>query len=178
MKRTLFLMLYYGVFRYLPESDCRIFGGVSKRLRGWACRHIFAHCGRNVDVNRKAYFGRGDKIQLGNNSGLGVNCFILNGSVIGDDVMIGPNCYAFALNHRHDRTDIPMNQQGFTPKRPIVIGNDVWIGRNVMIMPGVHISDGSIIAAGCVLTKSFPPYSIVGGVPGRVIKSRMSRSDE
>ena len=172
MKHIPFLVLYYGIFRYLPESDSRILGKFSKRLRGWACKHIFESCGTNPDINRKAYFGKGDRIRLGDNSGLGVNCFILNGSIIGDNVMMGPNFYAFAVNHKHDRVDIPMNQQGFTPKRPITIGNDVWIGRDVKVMPGLHIPDGSILAAGCILTKNFPEYSIIGGVPGKILKSR------
>ena len=57
-------------------------------------------------------------------------------------------------------------------KGDTVVGNDVWIGRDVLMMPGRTISDGSIIAGGCVLTKDFPEYSVVGGNPSKLIKSR------
>ena len=56
----------------------------------------------------------------------------------------------------------------------ITIANDVWIGRHAMIMPGVHIADGAIVAAGAVVTKDVPPYAIVGGVPARLIRYRFS----
>jgi len=75
---------------------------------------------------------------------------------------------------RFDRIDIPINQQGSTEEKPIEIGNDVWIGTRVIILPGVKIGDHSIIGAGAVVTKSFPPYSIIGGVPAKLIKKRIS----
>ncbi len=60
----------------------------------------------------------------------------------------------------------------FSHTKPAVIGNDVWIGQNAVIMDGVHVGDGAIVAAGAVVTKDVPPYAIVGGVPARVIKYR------
>lgn len=87
-------------------------------------------------------------------------------------MMMGPNCYFFAHNHRFNRLDIPMIEQGSYPSKSFVIEDDVWLGRGVMVLPGRTISKGSIIGAGCVLTKDFPPYSIVGGNPGRIIRSR------
>ena len=86
--------------------------------------------------------------------------------------MMGPNVYILAQNHRFDRLDIPMCQQGHTPKATTVIEDDVWIGRDVLMTPGRTIKTGSIIAGGCVLCKDFPEYSIVGGNPSRLIKSR------
>ena len=67
---------------------------------------------------------------------------------------------------------MPMLEQGYQESLTLTIEDDVWIGRDVLIMPGRTISQGSIIAGGCVLTKDFPPYSIVGGNPSRLIKSR------
>lgn len=63
----------------------------------------------------------------------------------------------------------------FEENKPCVLGNDVWIGLRAIIMDGVHIGDGAVVAAGAVVTKDVPPYAIVGGVPARVIKYRFSQ---
>lgn len=172
MKRNLCLLLYYLVARWLPVSYSKGIGGMCKLLRYYLCKNIFEYCGTNVNVERGASFGRGDKIRIGDNSGLGINCNIPNGSHIGNDVMMGPDCFIHGINHRFDRTDIPMRLQGETSVMPIIIDNDVWIGSNVTILPGRHISTGCIIAANCVLTKDFPEYSIVGGNPSKLIRNR------
>ena len=86
--------------------------------------------------------------------------------------MMGPNCFVHSRNHSFTRTDIPMMRQGFTERKPVVIDDDVWIGRDVTIMIGRHIRRGSIIAANCVLTKDYPEYSVIGGNPSRLIKMR------
>lgn len=137
---------------------------------------IFKKIGKNVNVERLASFGSGVNIEIGDNSGLGINCDIPNNTIIGADVMMGPNVCILPFNHRHDRTDIPMIQQGFTDKVATVIEDDVWIGRNVQMTPGLHIEKGSIIAMGCVLTKDVPSYSIVGGCPGKIIKKRSNNN--
>lgn len=172
MKRKVFLVLFYGLFRYLPASDFPIIGKISMKLRYICGKHIFKSCGKNVNIERMAFFGRGNDIVIGDNSGIGINCTIPPNTVIGKNVMMGPNCYFFAHNHRFDRLDIPMIEQGFYPSKSFVIEDDVWLGRGVMVLPGRTISKGSIIGAGCVLTKDFPPYSIVGGNPGKIIRSR------
>ena len=166
------LFLYYGFAVYLPVGYAKVLGKTSRKIRGFLCSFIFAECGKDVTIERGARFGKGFKIRIGDRSGIGVNCFVPDGSVIGKDVMMGPNCYIHAQNHRFDRVDIPMREQGFSEWKPIVIEDDVWIGRDVSIMAGRHISKGSLIAANCVLTKDFPPYSIVGGNPGRLIRNR------
>jgi len=175
LEQSFFLFLYYGVFRYLPVSFSHCGGGWARRLRFWACSHIFEYCGKGANIERNVNFGRGDKIRIGENSGLGINCVIPNGSIIGRDVMMGPNCYIHSINHKFDRTDIPMIQQGITTPKVIIIGNDVWIGKDVTIMPGRTIANGTIVAARSVLTKDFPEYSIVGGNPAKLIRSRLQK---
>ena len=76
------------------------------------------------------------------------------------------------VNHDISDTTRPMCQQGMTEKKITRIGNDVWIGRDVHMTPGRTISDGSVIAMRSVLTKDFPPYSIVGGNPAKLIRYR------
>lgn len=172
IKLYFFLTLYYGFFQYLPVSYNILLGGGSSFLRLWACRHIFEYCGKNVTIERKAKFGKGDRIRIGDNSGLGENCTIPNGSNIGCDVMMGPNCYFLQQNHKFNRKDIPMRQQGYEEALPVIIEDDCWIGIGVYVMAGRRIAKGSIVAAGCVLTKDFPEYSIIGGNPGKLIKTR------
>jgi maltose O-acetyltransferase len=172
IKKTFYLILYYGLFRHLPASFSK-FGRVSSKLRYWACSHIFEYCGINVNIEKGAWFGRGAKIRIGNYSGLGINSVVPDGSIIGNDVMMGPNCFIHSQNHAFDRIDIPMRLQGYKEPHPIIIDDDVWIGRDVTIMVGRHISKGSIIAANSVLTKDYPEYSIIGGNPAKLIKSRI-----
>lgn len=92
----------------------------------------------------------------------------------GDNVMMAPDCIIYVRNHESSRLDIPMCEQGSTEERPVVIGNDVWIGGRVIILPGVKIGDGAIIGAGSVVTKDVSEYDVVAGNPARVIKDRRS----
>ena len=174
MKQLLCLTIYYSIAQYLPVSYA-LGGKIWKSIRFHLVRGIFKHCGSNVNVERKAHFGAGTDIQLGDNSGLGVNCQIPNGTIIGNDVMIGENLFIVRHNHVHDRIDIPMNRQGLEPVKNVIIDDDVWIGRNVTILPGIHVKQGTIIGTCCVLTKNFEPYSVVGGVPGKLLKSRITQ---
>lgn len=166
------LSIYYGICYWLPNNYIPLGGGTLKRFRAAVCRRIFKRTGRCINVERKAYFGLGTGIEIGDYSGIGPNSHIPSDTIIGNHVMMAPNCYIFAKNHSHERTDIPMVMQGNTESKTTIIGDDVWIGRNVMMTPGRHIANGSIIAAGCVLSKDFPAYSIVGGNPSRLIKPR------
>ncbi len=167
LKQLFFLCIYYGFARHLPS---RRFGG--KELRRWCCKHIFKHCGKKVNVERGAKFGTGIGISLGDNSGLGIHCDIPSNLTVGCNVMMGPHCTILDRNHTFDRIDIPMIQQGNSERKPTIIEDDVWIGCQVLIMPGRTIKKGSIIAGGCVLSKDFPEYSIVGGNPSRLLRSR------
>ena len=65
-----------------------------------------------------------------------------------------------------------MREQGSSVVEPVIIGNDVWIGRRAIIMPGIHIGNGAIIGACAVVTKNVPDYCVVGGVPAKIIKKR------
>lgn len=167
------LAIYYGIARHLPCSDNMWLGGVSRRIRALLCKNIFKYCGKNVNVEHGACFGSGRMVELGDNSGLGINCMVPSDIKIGKDVMMGPNCYILSQNNKISDLSIPMNQQGFVKKGCTVIDDDVWIGRDVTFTPGRHIAKGSVIGACCLLCKDFPEYSIIGGNPSRLIKSRL-----
>ena len=170
--RIICLILYKCIAIHLPCSYSRYGGKLFKAFRYLLCYHIFDYCGKNVNVEHGANFGNGFGIRIGDNSGLGVNCMVPNDLIVGNNVMMGPNCRILALNHEFSRTDIPMNQQGLQESKLTTIHDDIWIGRDVMMTPGRIIRKGTIIAMGTVLTKDFPEYSIVGGNPSRLIKSR------
>ena len=116
-------------------------------------------------------FFNGGGISIGSGSGLGINCAVHGPLKIGDNVMMGPDVSILTHTHNIERTDIPMGQQGMRVSE-VVIGNDVWIGMRVIIMPGVTIGNGVVIGAGAVVTKDVPDYAVVGGVPARIIKFR------
>lgn len=174
--RIIALALYYLLCRWLPNSSFPIFGKISKKLRYFCCKIIFKKCGRDVNVERGACFGCGFEVEIGDRSGIGINCHMPSDTIIGSNVNMGPEVYILARNHAFDRTDIIMQNQGYYPPRQTVIGDDVWIGRQVLMTPGRTISRGTIIGAGCVLTKDFPEYSIVGGNPSRLIRSRLNNN--
>lgn len=165
-------LIYYGFAQYLP-SNYSFAGIIFKKVRYHLVKHIFSSCGNNVDINRRANFGNGRNVSIGNNSGIGSNCHVPNNITIGSNVMMAPNCCILGnINHRFERIDIPMREQGIKYTNKTIIGNDVWIGQNVLITPGRTIKDGCILAAGTVLTKDFPEYSIIGGNPSKLIRSR------
>lgn len=161
--------LYGGIAKHMPLSDSRMSFG-SKKLRAFCGRLLLDHCGKNVNIEKGAQFSY--DISLGDNSGIGVNALISSKVTIGDDVMMGPDCIILTANHGMERNGVPMWKQKHEQPRPVVIGNDVWIGARVIILPGVHIGDGCIIGAGSVVTKDVEPYSIVAGNPARLIGKR------
>ena len=172
MTRIVFLCFYYGLFRFLPNSNFPFLGKISRSLRYLCAKHIFEYCGENVNVEQGAWFGNGRTLRIGNNSGIGINAVVPNNIRIGENVMMGPDVHILVRDHLFTRTDIPMIQQGFTEHKQCIIADDVWIGMNVLILPGRRIETGTIVAAGTILTKDFPAYSIIGGNPGRLLKSR------
>lgn len=163
-------MLYYGLAKHLPSSwhkSTRIF----RIIRRSVCKPLFEECGTGLNVESGVSFGTGTGIKIGNNCGIGVRSQVRGPLTIGNNVMMGPEVVVFTSNHRFDRLDITMDYQGSETK-PVLIGNDVWIGQRAMIMAGVTIGNGVVIAAGSVVTKDIPDYAVVGGVPAKVLKYR------
>ena len=136
----------------------------------WAVKNFITCCGKNVNIERGAEIS--SKLEIGDNSGVGINSIVNGHTIIGKDVMMGPEVVVFSRNHEFDRVDIPMREQGYQDEKTCIIEDDVWIGRRVMIMPGVHIKKGSIIGAGAVVTHDVPEYAVVAGVPAKIIKYR------
>lgn len=119
--RTICLILYYGIFRWFPASYTPILGKISKRIRYNLCKRIFKSIGHNVNIEKGAFFGNGKNLIIGHNSGLGINSTVPNDIIIGENVMMGPNCYIFSNNHDFSKVDIPMCQQGITISKQTII---------------------------------------------------------
>lgn len=115
----------------------------------------------------------GDKISIGNNVGIGEFAYLGGaGSLeIGDECIIGQYLSCHPENHNYQDTTISIRHQGVT-RKGIKIGKNCWIGSKVTILDGITIGNGSIIAAGTVVNKSFPENSIIGGVPAKLLKTR------
>ncbi|MDT3699209.1 MAG: DapH/DapD/GlmU-related protein [Thermincola sp.] len=168
--RKLIGYLSYHLFaRHLPVSYARV-NLFAKPIRGWCARQMLDKCGKNINIERGALFS--SRITIGDNSGIGINASIGGPCHIGNDVMMGSDCVIYIRNHRFDRTDIAMWRQGFYDEKPVTIGNDVWIGGRVTILPGVKVGNGVIIGANAVVTKNVPDYAIVCGNPAKIMKMR------
>ena len=110
----------------------------------------------------------GDVI-IGNYTRIGLHNTIIGPVTIGHHVNLAQGITVTALNHKFENPDIRIDEQGVSTK-PVVIGNDIWVGANAVILPGITIGDHSVIAAGAIVTKDVPPHSLVAGVPAKVIK--------
>ena len=145
---------------------------LGSRVRKLFCKLILGkNVGKNIRVRRNVTF-YGDDILIGDRVSIGSNCFISTGVRIGNDSFFAQDCFLITYNHAFDRIDIPMRDQGLTEVKPIIIGEDVWLGAKSIVLPGVTVGNGAIIGAGSVVTKDVPPYAIVGGNPAKLIKYR------
>jgi acetyltransferase-like isoleucine patch superfamily enzyme len=111
---------------------------------------------------------------MGRRVQIGTGCFIAAGSgglVMGDDVLVSPNCTILTSNYRFDRLDVPLQQQG-TVSKGVRIGQRVWIGANSVVLDGADIGDNVIVSAGSVVSGTIKANSIVLGNPAKVIFTR------
>ena len=115
---------------------------------------FYTDCGRNIHVGRNVFINSCCHFQD------------QGGIYIDDGALIGHNVVLATLNHGQ----LPENRHDLLPS-PIYIGKNVWIGASAVVLPGVRIGDGAIVAAGAVVTKDVPPNTVVGGVPARQLKS-------
>lgn len=113
----------------------------------------------------------GSRVGIGKNTSLGAS---LGGDIrLGDDILIAHNCTLRASDHEFARTDVPICTQGHRGG-VIQLSSDVWIGANAVVTSNVRIGSGVVVAAGAVVTRDVESFSIVGGVPAKMIGSRKS----
>jgi maltose O-acetyltransferase len=170
--KTIYLFIYYTIATHLPMQP---FPGykVFYKIRYFLVKRILKECGRNVVVKNKCHFGNGSKLKVGDFSQLGQNARFGGEIIFGDYVMMGPDVVIMAVTHDITDTSKPMlDPSNPSIEDPVLIGDNVWIGTRVIIMPGVKIGSNSIIGAGSVVTKSFPENCVIAGVPAKIIKTR------
>ena len=169
LSRRFNIWLYFKIAINLPCSYDKG-GKFAKKMRAKTAKHFLAYVGENVNIEKGAVIT--STMEVGDRSGVGINAKMHGKVVIGKDVMMGPECIVYTRNHAFADTTIPMCEQGILEEKPVIIGDDVWIGGRVIILPGVKVGSHSIIGAGAVVTKDVPDYAIVGGNPAKVIKYR------
>lgn len=139
----------------------------------------FKYLGRNVKIRRGFRFGHAYNLELQDNIVIGENVFINahGGVVIKSGTITGPDIMIFSVNHVYD-TDkcLPFSEELSFKK--VIIGENCWIGGRSFICAGVELGEGCVVAAGAVVTKSFPPLSIIGGNPARLIKVKNAEKYE
>lgn len=113
--------------------------------------------------------GVGDII-IGERSRIGLGNTLIGPVTVGNDVIFAQNIVASGLNHGYEDINTPISKQPVVTM-PIIIEDEAWIGANAVITAGVTVGKHSIVAAGCVVVKDVPPYSIVGGNPGKILKT-------
>lgn len=109
-------------------------------------------------------------VVIGHHTRIGLHNTVIGPVTIGNHVNLAQGITVTALNHNFSDTSKRIDQQGVSTT-PVTLGDDIWIGANAVILPGVTIGNHSVVAAGAVVTKDIPPYTLVGGVPARIIKS-------
>ena len=109
-------------------------------------------------------------VEIGDHTRIGIHCTVIGPVSIGNNVNLAQGITVTALNHNFTDTSRRIDEQGISTK-PVVIGDDVWIGANAVILPGVTLGRHVVVAAGAVVTNDVPNNCVVGGVPAKVIKN-------
>lgn len=167
MKKILFA-IYLICFKNTPE-DYRPYALFFPWIRSVLVKAYIKQCGKRPRVKKGAEIS--PNATIGDYSELGTRCMIQANVSIGNNVIMGPDVKIYSRNHKYDRLDLPIQKQG---KNYYIttIGNDVWLGANVIITAGCAIGNHVIVAAGAVVTKNVPDYAIVGGIPAKILKYR------
>jgi len=120
--------------------------------------------------------GVGDVV-IGERTRIGISNVLIGPVTIGNDVMFAQNVVLSGLNHGYEDINVPPSLQKVDTK-PIIIEDEVWIGANAVVTAGVTVGKHSVVAGGCVVVKDVPPYSIVGGNPGKILKQYNKKTEK
>lgn len=133
-------------------------------------KKLLGKTGENILIESNFQCDYGYNIFVGENFYMNHNCVILDGAKVefGDNVFVAPNCGFYTAGHP---IEVELRNKGLEYAKPIKVGNNVWFGGNVVVLPGVTIGDNVTIGAGSVVTKNIPSNTVAVGNPCRVVKS-------
>lgn len=159
---------------------------VIDRLLMHIYKSTFHTAGKNIIFNPTNSVFSYSTISIGDNVGIGDGAYFnatISHIYIGNNIAFAPNVTIRGGNHRYDIvgkwiTDYEESDKYPSDDEPVYIEDDCWIASNVIILKGVTIGRGSIVAAGAIVNRSIPPYSIVGGIPAKVIKFRWNTVED
>lgn len=148
-------------------------GAIGIILRNIAYSFCFKKKRGMIWVQPRVTIVESRKLQVGNNCGINTGTYInaKGGIIFGNNVLIGSNVTISSGKHPIDGTEPPVFERPTEPL-PIVIEDDVWIGANAVIMPGITLKKGTVVGAGAIVTKDTEEYSVVAGVPAKIIRYR------
>lgn len=146
---------------------------VFSRINSFLWKVFLKKMGNKVEIRNRVKIMSPAKVEIGDNVVINSDSKIGGqlGIKIGNGVLIGYNVNLVSQNHEYRNPDVPIGKQGYYGG-PIIIGDDVWLGANVVVLPNITIGKGAIVGANAVVTKNVNPYTVVGGVPARLIKNR------
>lgn len=170
MFHNLKLFLYYAFIQHLPHSRLM---GFSNTIRVWYAAEILKIMpyDKQSVLEHNVYLSNAKETSIGHNCRINEHVFIQQ-AIIEDEVLIAPHVAILSVSHKHERVDMSIVNQGDTRPNPPMIKKGAWLGRNVVILPGVTVGEGAIVAAGAIVNKDVAAFTIVGGVPAKFIKNR------
>lgn len=144
----------------------------SRHLRKWFYMGLGANIGRHVVFHFKTEIRSPHKLKIGNGTIVGDNALFdaSSGLTIGQNVNISSNVSIYTLQHNHRKPDFSCDFED--RNLSVNIGDRVWLGSNVIVLPGVNIGEGAVCCAGCVVTKDIAPFDVVAGIPAKKVGSR------
>lgn len=165
-----YLVFYYAFVQFLPNSK---YFNIISRFRAWYVHKYLLNVPLTSQavVENNVYLSDAKNLSIGPGCQINENVFI-QGAQIGNNVLIAPGVSILSTTHYFKDKEKLIINQGDTPVNMPVIGNDVWVGRNAIIMPGVRIGVGAVVGAGAVVTRNVNNYDVVGGVPAKKISTR------
>jgi galactoside O-acetyltransferase len=194
--KTIFIKIYGELQAYLESFIFHLPGSSGNSLRFLWCLSKMKNFGKGSGVGVKAKFLAPDHMYFGNKCSIGSGSFFtaeggelivgdgtnfnvnvhINASIggtisFGKNCLVGPDVLLRTANHKFNLPDVPIKLQGHS-FADIIIEDDVWLGAKAIILSGVHIGKGSVIAAGAVVNRDVPPMAVVGGVPAKILKYR------
>lgn len=166
-------MILFGIYSWISNIGWVLMDVMPPMIRNFIFRVFLASYGSGSMIDYRTYIRYMSKVQIGNGTTINRGCRMLASHfhkdvkiVIGNHVAIAPEVCILAAGHDHKKRSLPDTAASIT------VGDYTWIGARSIILQGVTIGEGAVIAAGSVVSRDVPPYSIAAGIPAKVIKKR------